>query len=411
MRGKLDFADLLISARKLLHHDDARRYFQSKYQRLFIDEFQDTDPLQAEILLLLSANDPARARLGTRRAGPAVPGRRSQAIHLSLSPRRCGAVSPDLQSTAGLRRSFRHALGKPPFDRARFRSLSTPRLRRCRDTFRSPRDAQAHPGQPAVIALPMPKPYGTRNITKKAINACAPETVAAFIEWLLAQKWRVSDREDPACTREITPSDICILFRRFTNYGVDLTAEYVRCLEARGIRHVLVGSKSFHRREEVVAIRTALRAIEWPDDELSVFATIRGSLFSVQDGTLLKFRTQHGSLHPFKELPEDLDAEFAPIKDALQPARRTASPEELPAHCRHHQSAAGALPRARRLCLPRGRRTRAGQRPAARPTFRASSRERPPRHSVRSSNSWKIRKPRASHPIRRCSNRKATACS
>ena len=52
--------------------------------------------------------------------------------------------------------------------------------------------------------------------------------------------------------------DSCILFRRFTNYGVDLTAEYVRCLEARGIRHVLVGSKSFHRREEVVAIRTAL---------------------------------------------------------------------------------------------------------------------------------------------------------
>jgi hypothetical protein len=48
--------------------------------------------------------------------------------------------------------------------------------------------------------------------------------------------------------------------------------EYVRALEARGIEHVLVGSKSFHRREEIGTIRAALRAIEWPDDELSVYA-------------------------------------------------------------------------------------------------------------------------------------------
>ena len=60
----------------------------------------------------------------------------------------------------------------------------------------------AHPDQPAVIALPMPKPYGIRNMTKKAIDGCAPATVAAFIEWLLARKWRVSDREDPAYARD-----------------------------------------------------------------------------------------------------------------------------------------------------------------------------------------------------------------
>ena len=48
-----------------------------------------------------------------------------------------------------------------------------------------------------------------------------------------------------------------------------------------GLPHLLVGSKSFHQREEVETLRAALAAIEWPDDELSVFATLKGSLFAI----------------------------------------------------------------------------------------------------------------------------------
>ena len=36
-----------------------RRSFQRRFKRMFVDEFQDTDPLQAEILLLLAADDPS----------------------------------------------------------------------------------------------------------------------------------------------------------------------------------------------------------------------------------------------------------------------------------------------------------------------------------------------------------------
>src|SRR5207248_8956092 len=39
-----------------------RRAFQERFTHLFVDEFQDTDPLQAEILLLLSAADPSVSR-------------------------------------------------------------------------------------------------------------------------------------------------------------------------------------------------------------------------------------------------------------------------------------------------------------------------------------------------------------
>jgi hypothetical protein len=57
--GCLDFLDLLIRARDLIHEDDgARAELQRRFTRVFVDEFQDTDPLQAEILLLLTADDP-----------------------------------------------------------------------------------------------------------------------------------------------------------------------------------------------------------------------------------------------------------------------------------------------------------------------------------------------------------------
>ena len=57
-RGALDFADLLTCTRDLLRANcDVRRHLQQRFTRIFVDEFQDTDPVQAEILLLLAAQD------------------------------------------------------------------------------------------------------------------------------------------------------------------------------------------------------------------------------------------------------------------------------------------------------------------------------------------------------------------
>src|SRR5262249_6477831 len=173
-------------------------------------------------------------------------------------------------------------------------------------------------GQPGVVALSMPEPYGTRNLSNAKIDECSPNAVAAFIEWLCKSSgWKVRDGSSGQLV-PIQPEHICILFRRFTNFGTDLTQEYVRCLEAREIPHLLVGSKSFHRREEVGTLRTALRAIEWPDDELSVFAVLRGSLVSVLDDVLLKFKNKYARFHPMLDLDEESDPDFAPIRDAFQ---------------------------------------------------------------------------------------------
>jgi len=56
--ARLDFQDLLILTAELLRsHPRVRRQLGRRYRRVLVDEFQDTDPLQAEIMLLL-ASDP-----------------------------------------------------------------------------------------------------------------------------------------------------------------------------------------------------------------------------------------------------------------------------------------------------------------------------------------------------------------
>ena len=58
--GALDFDDLLTKARDLIQANaDVRRHLQAKFKRVFVDEFQDTDPVQADILMLLASDDPA----------------------------------------------------------------------------------------------------------------------------------------------------------------------------------------------------------------------------------------------------------------------------------------------------------------------------------------------------------------
>ena len=56
--GELLFHDLLVLARDALRHDDVRAACHAAYERILIDEFQDTDPLQVEIAVLLASSRP-----------------------------------------------------------------------------------------------------------------------------------------------------------------------------------------------------------------------------------------------------------------------------------------------------------------------------------------------------------------
>ncbi len=118
-----------------------------------------------------------------------------------------------------------------------------------------------------------------------------------------------------------------MLFRRRTQAGQDLTREYARALEARGVAHLLAGSKSFHHREEVETLRAALTAIEWPDDELSVFATLKGSLFAIPRRGAAAVPPSHGPLHPFHIAETDDDAACVRLKMPCRCSPNCIAPE------------------------------------------------------------------------------------
>ncbi|MDR4886868.1 UvrD-helicase domain-containing protein [Fredinandcohnia sp. QZ13] len=57
-RSLMNFQDLLMRTAALLRDNaEVRSYFQGKYKRLLVDEFQDTDPIQAEIMFYLTGED------------------------------------------------------------------------------------------------------------------------------------------------------------------------------------------------------------------------------------------------------------------------------------------------------------------------------------------------------------------
>ncbi|MFQ5789264.1 MAG: UvrD-helicase domain-containing protein [Acidobacteriota bacterium] len=328
--GRLDFLDLLVGARDLLLHDVAlRRELQERFTHIFVDEFQDTDPLQAEILLLLASDDPSVD--DWRKVRP-TPGklfvvadpkqsiyrfrRADVALYHQIKKQllEAGAelvfLSVSFRAVPEIQEMVNAAVSRVMTGSERAHQASYVPLERYRDSIEA---------QPAVVALPVPRPYSQwGNLANYAIEKSEPEAVAAWVKWLVEESgWMVTSRDRPA-PRPLGPSDVCLLFRRFVSGNRAITQPYVDALQARDVPHVLMGGRGFHQREEIEVMRNALTAIERPDDELSVFATLRGPLFSLSDEALFLFRSRHGAFHPFRKLTRPLEGEDGDVAAALE---------------------------------------------------------------------------------------------
>jgi ATP-dependent helicase/nuclease subunit A len=361
--GALDFPDLLARTRDLLRdRADVRAVMQQRLTHLFVDEFQDTDPLQAEIVLLLAAADPGVS--DWRRAVP-VPGKLflvgdpKQSIYRfrgadvgayqEVKSRLCASGATLLQLTTSFRavpsiqrlvnRAFSGVVRQ---DARTLQAAYVPLAPYREERGAAPAGAGAPAiAQASIVALPVPSPYGTHGgVTKTAIRASLPGAIAAFVQWLLTESgWTVTARDHPE-RLPVEARHVCLLLKHFSGWGEDRTQPYVDALEARAIPHLLVGGKSFHIREEVECLRTALAAIEWPDDQLSLFATLRGPLFAIGDEELLVWRARVGRLHPYARPSRDgapAPERLAPVANALALIRdlhrlRNARPVEETIH-------------------------------------------------------------------------------
>ena len=300
--GKLDFVDLLCLTRDLLRdQQDVRQYLQRHFTHLFVDEFQDTDPVQMEIIEMLAdgdpggklflVGDPKQSIYKFRRADLVL----YRDVRQRLEERGVGFVT--------LKKSFRSVPNLQHFVNTSFETEMSGDVENGQaDWAPLERHREEIPGRPSVIVLPVPRPYKMR-LSKEAVAKSLPDAIAAFVDWVVNESgWGYKER------------DIAVLFRK-RNYGkVDLQREVVRALEARDVPHLVAGSKSFHKREEVETLRAALTAIEWPDDELNVFAALKGSLFAIPDEKLLLYRHEHGRLYPLRSEA----TEFPEVDDALR---------------------------------------------------------------------------------------------
>jgi len=326
--GALDFLDLLLLARDLVRDNiDVRRHFQKRFTRIFVDEFQDTDPLQAELLLLLAADDPVETRWQHVTPAPGklfIVGDPKQSIYrfrradVHVYQQVCRQLVDAGATFVELRKSFRSVANIQRVVNAAFAPVmdGDEQARQARYVpLEASRDD--HGAQPSVVVLPVPEPYSHRFIAARAIEQSLPDAVGAYIHWLVTKSgWMVTERPHANTRVKLEARHICILFRRFLSYGEDVTRPYVDALDARGVKHLLVGGKAFHDREEIETLRAALTAIEWPDDQLSVFATLRGALFAIGDEELLEYHHLGGGFHPFR-MPESVPDGLAPIRDAL----------------------------------------------------------------------------------------------
>jgi ATP-dependent exoDNAse (exonuclease V) beta subunit len=322
--GALDFLDLLIKARDLVRDNaEVCGEFRHRFRVILVDEFQDTDPLQAELLRCLAAKDDGSLRPGAL----FIVGDPKQSIY-RFRRADVGAYRRIADGLGGhgavpvtLQTSYRSVPAIQHFVNAAFRDeMNGDGESLQADYVPLLGHRSESPEQPSIVALPVPRPYGKRQygppeVTQTALNQSQPPAIAAFVAWMLSPDctWKVNGRK-------IVASDICLLFRRFLHFGKDITREYVEQLEARGVPHLLVGGKTFHEREEVDAIRTALTAIEWPEDELSVYAALHGPLFAIGEEELLEYHATARVFHPYR-IPKELPDRLQPVAQVLRTLR------------------------------------------------------------------------------------------
>ncbi|HEX2229670.1 MAG TPA: UvrD-helicase domain-containing protein, partial [Candidatus Binatia bacterium] len=192
--GALDFLDLLLKTRDFIRDDEeVRRSFQQRFKRIFVDEFQDTDPLQAEILLLLAADDPAQAnwhKACPTRGKLFLVGDPKQSIYRF---RRADVgiyrkVYEMLHAAGAKRVTLRTSFRARPNIQSVINAAFEPVMNGDGETLQAayvplePFRSES-PMQPSVVVLPVPEPYGYRRIANFKIEESLPDAVGAFIEW------------------------------------------------------------------------------------------------------------------------------------------------------------------------------------------------------------------------------------
>ncbi|MBM3790033.1 MAG: hypothetical protein FJW35_06735 [Acidobacteria bacterium] len=313
LRSLVDFDDHLWLARDLLRTSRAaRREFQDRFRAVLVDEFQDTDPVQLEMLLLLTCTDLEETDPGGMKPAAGrlfLVGDPKQSIYRFRGAdieTYMHAVQADRMQHLGLRRveltaNWRSVPSILRFVDHLFEQVMGPAPESPYQPGYLPfgtaggRAGEPHP--PSVHLL------GDRG-EEGEIAGSGPDfaerearRIARLIGRILnSGGWEVEERgcsDAPEENRRRAPrwGDIAVLLPVLTHAdGLE------DALREAGIPYVLEGGKFYYARSEVSSAINILRAVANPNDPVLLYASLRSIFFGLSDEDLLRMRVQRQPL-------------------------------------------------------------------------------------------------------------------
>lgn len=332
-RGGLSFQDLLCKAARLLAgQPDVRRSFRARYTHLLIDEFQDTDPVQAEMLLLLTATDPAESDWKQCVPAPGslfVVGDPKQSLYRF---RRADIVTytavRDIIAAHGdvlaLTTNFRSRSDLVDWANDVFTAQFPPQA-----TVESPSFTPSTSGRCEVPPTGAEQGWlsGIRTLrfvrSGQAGDLWAEQEaseIATFIRRAIDAGVAVPRTLDEAAhglTAACRPGDFLLVARERKHLGI-----YAAALHAVGLPVDVTGTLGEDQAEPLRALRTCLAAVADPDDPVALLALLRGVVFGFSDADLFAYKAAGGRFTGGIDVPGGLDpalaARFAGARDAFR---------------------------------------------------------------------------------------------
>jgi len=328
-QSRVNFGDLLMLASRLLKENpEVRRYFGRKYTHILVDEFQDTDPIQAEVLLYLTGTDDRERdwrKLIPRPGSLFLVGDPKQSIYRF---RRAdidtyNLVKAQIERSGGgvlpLTANFRsmNSLGdwvNPVFKNA-FPAAFTPFQAAYAPLYTL--RPEVGDTQSGVFKITVPR---VERHSQALIAQHDAEAIGDYIQWACRgnlQLARSRKERERGLEPQAAPSDFMLLFRYKKNMAV-----YARALEDRAIPFEIFGGGAFAESEEIREIVNLARALNDPENPVFTVAVLRGLFFGASDNELLEFK-RRGGRFTFQQKFED--SAFDPcdrVKSSLEVFRQ-----------------------------------------------------------------------------------------
>ena len=283
-RSGLDFDDLELVARDLLKaHQGVRDQYRDRFTHVMVDEFQDTNPLQNELLGLLErgnlfrVGDERQSIYGFRHADVRVfrshlaeARAQGRAERMTVNFRSRGEVLDAVDLTfEGLWGDDFDALVERPGVRD-----EPPRVDPCVELLVTDREPKRW--QERFPPDADPTPFGRLGATDVTIWRQAEAR-------LLAK--RIGELAGPG--RPFAYSDCVMLLRATTHMGI-----YERALEDRGIPTHVLGGRGYWAQQQVADLRAYLAALANPLDELALHSVLASPLGGLSLDTLVVLATR-----------------------------------------------------------------------------------------------------------------------